>query len=218
VRAPAALLGLALAFPASGGTVTGTVSVLEKDGRNASDLSDVVVWVDGVKVKPKPTTIRVAMRAKSFTPHVAVVAVGGSVEFPNDDPLFHNAFSVSGENHFDLELYKRPKSGSWTPVAPGIVRVFCNIHPQMSAIVVVRDNPFFAKANADGSFVIEGVPAGKYALKAWHERGGEGSLDISVPVEGQAGAQLVLDASSFKRAQHKNKFGKDYSASGADKY
>jgi plastocyanin len=194
------------------------VSVLEKDGRKASDLSDVVVWVDGLKEKAKGATLRVTMRAKSFTPHVAVALVGGSVEFPNDDPLFHNAFSVSGENRFDLELYKRPKSGSWTPLAPGIVRVFCNIHPQMSAIIVVRDNPYFAKANADGSFVIEGVPAGKYAFKAWHERGGEGSLEISVPVEGQVGAQLVLDASSFKRAQHKNKFGKDYSAAGADKY
>ncbi len=218
MRVPAALLGLALAFPVSAGSVTGTVSVLEKDGRKASDLSDVVVWVEGVKVKPKPATVRVAMRAKSFTPHVAVVAVGGAVEFPNEDPLFHNAFSVSGENRFDLELYKRPKSGSWTAVAPGIVRVFCNIHPQMSAIVVVRDNPYFAKANADGSFVIEGVPAGKYALKAWHERGGEGTIDVSVPAEGQAAAQLVLDASSFKRAPHKNKFGKDYSAEGTDKY
>ena len=218
MRAPAALLGLALAFPVSAGTVTGTVSVLEKDGRKASDLSDVVVWVDGVKVKAKPATVRVAMRAKSFTPHVVAVAVGGAVQFPNDDPLFHNAFSVSGENRFDLELYKRPKSGSWTALAPGIVRVFCNIHPQMSAIVVVRDNPYFAKANAAGSFVIEGVPAGRYALKAWHERGGEGTIEITVPAEGQAGAQLVLDASNFKRAQHKNKFGKDYSASGADKY
>jgi len=218
VRAPAALLGLILAFPVAAGTVTGTVSVLEKDGRKASDLSDVVVWVDGVRVKPKPATVRVAMHAKSFTPHVAVVPVGGTVQFPNDDPLFHNAFSVSGENRFDLDLYKRPKTGSWTAVAPGIVRVFCNIHPQMSAILVVRDNPYFAKASADGSFVIEGVPAGRYALKAWHERGGEGTIDVAVPAEGQAGAQLVLDASNFKRAQHKNKFGKDYSAAGADKY
>lgn len=218
MRAPAALLGLALAFPASAGTVAGTVSVLEKDDRKARDLSDVIVWVDGVKLSPRPATVRVTMRAKSFTPHVSVVAVGGTVEFPNDDPLFHNAFSVSGENRFDLALYKRPKSGSWRAVAPGIVRVFCNIHPQMSAIVVVRDNPCFARASADGSFVIEGVPAGSYTLKAWHERGGEGSIEMSVPADGQTGASLVLDASSFKRAQHKNKFGKDYSAPGADKY
>lgn len=221
LRVTAALLGLAVVFPASAGTVTGTISVLEKDGRQANDLSDVVVWVDGVSVKTKPAAgekAKVVMRAKSFTPHVIAVPVGSAVDFPNDDPIFHNAFSVSGENRFDLDLYKRPKSGSWTAVAPGIVRVFCNIHPQMSAIVVVRDNPFFAKAGPDGSFKIPGVPAGQYTLKAWHERGGEGSVPVVVTATGDVGARLVLDASTYKRSGHKNKFGKDYSASGADKY
>jgi plastocyanin len=223
LRVPAALLGLAVAFPAFAGAVTGTISVLEKDGRQANDLSDVVVWIDGVKAKPEATRAgaekaRVVMRAKSFTPHVLAVPVGVPVDFPNDDPIFHNAFSVSGENRFDLDLYKRPKSGTWTAVAPGIVRVFCNIHPQMSAIVVVRDNSYFAKAGPDGSFRIPGVPAGQYTLKAWHERGGEGAIPISVAAAGEVGAKLVLDASNYKRAGHKNKFGKDYSSSGADKY
>ncbi len=224
LRVSAALLGLAVVFPASAGTVTGTISVLEKDGRQANDLGDVVVWVDGVSAKARPEAkpdaakARIVMRAKSFTPHVLAVTAGSPVEFPNDDPIFHNAFSVSGENRFDLDLYKRPKSGQWTAVAPGIVRVFCNIHPQMSAIVVVRDNPFFAKAGADGSFRIPGVPAGQYTVKAWHERGGEGSIAVTVPATGEVGTRLVLDASNYKRSGHKNKFGKDYSASGADKY
>ena len=212
MRAVVAVALLVSAGPAWAGSVKGTVSVTEKGGRKASDLSETVVYVDGAKARPQPTKVVVTMKAKAFLPHVVVVPVGGTVEFPNEDPIFHNVFSVSGENRFDLELYKRPKSGSWTFQHPGVVRVYCNIHPQMSAIVVVRDNPYFTKANTDGSFSIDDVPAGNYVLRAWHERGGEGSVDIVVPAEGQVGAQLALDASSFKRIQHKNKLGKDYSA------
>lgn len=216
-----ALLTLAvatLAAPVLAGTVMGSVSVTDKGGRKATDLSDTVVFIDGVRTKARPARATMTMRGKSFTPHVVVVPVGGSVDFPNEDPIFHNAFSVSGENRFDLALYKRPKSGSWTFKTPGVVRVYCNIHPQMSAIVVVRDSSFYTKAGVDGGFVLEAVPAGRYTLRAWHERGGEAALDISVPAEGQVGAQLNLDASSYQRVQHKNKFGKDYSAPGDDKY
>ncbi len=203
---------LSLPAPALGGTVAGRVDVLDKGGRRASDASDAVVYVDGVKARPRPAKASIVMKGKEFRPRVLVVPVGGIVAFPNEDPILHNAFSVSAENRFDLDLYKRPTSRSWTFQHPGIVRVYCNIHPQMSAVVVVRDNPFFTKANADGSFVIEGVPAGRVALRAWHERGGEASAEIAVPAEGRVEAQLVLDASSFKRVQHKNKFGKEYSA------
>lgn len=212
MRSLALLLGaLALATRAHAGTVTGQVQLLEKGGAKANDLSDVVVFVEGVKeAKPKPGTLTMAMKAKSFIPHVVVVPVGGTVEFPNEDPIFHNAFSVSPENRFDLELYKKPKSGSWTFKAPGIVNVYCNIHPQMSAVVVVRDNPFYVKAGKDGAFAIEGVPAGKYTIVAWHERGGEQGVEVTVPAEGQVGTNLTLDGSKFKRVQHKNKFGKNY--------
>jgi plastocyanin len=203
-------LCLAAAAPAAAGTVTGKIELIEKGGKKATDLSDVVVYVEGVKAKPRPATATMAMKGKQFTPRVVVVPVGGRVEFPNEDPIFHNVFSVSPENRFDLELYKRPKSGSWTFQNPGVARVYCNIHPQMSAIVVVRDNPHFAQAAKDGSFSIEGVPAGKYTLKAYHERSGEAGVDVTVPADGQVGAQIVLDASNYKRVQHKNKLGKDY--------
>jgi plastocyanin len=214
VRVRRALLAavLGLAAPAAAGTVTGRVDVLDKGGRRLTDLSDVVVYVDGARAKPRPAAhATVTMKGKAFTPRVLVVGVGTTVDFPNEDPIFHNVFSVSGDNRFDLDLYKRPKSGSWTFVHPGLARVYCNIHPQMSAVVLVRDNPFFTKAASDGSFSLEGVPAGRYTLKAWHERGGETSAEVVVPTDGRVAGELHLDASAYKQLPHKNKFGKDYS-------
>jgi plastocyanin len=209
--APMPLL-LTMAAPAAGaGTITGKVELVEKGGRKATDLSDVIVYVEGARVKPRPTTATVVMKGKAFAPRVVAVPVGGTVQFPNEDPIFHNAFSVSGENRFDLELYKRPKVGSFTFQHPGIVKVYCNIHPQMSAVVLVRDNPLFTRAAADGTFTIENVPSGRYALKAWNERAGEAATEVTVTDRGEAQARLALDASRYKTVPHKNKFGKDYS-------
>lgn len=205
-----------MAFPCSAGSVTGRVTVLDKGGRPAQDAGDTVVWVEGAKGPLKPTRAVVTMKGKEFRPRVVAVAVGGTVEFPNQDPILHNAFSVSGENRFDLDLYRRPKTGAWTFRHPGIVRVYCNIHPQMAAVVVVRDNPYFAQASPDGSFSIEDVPAGRYALKAWHPRAGEGGRALGVPAEGSVRVDLDLDAAGFRRAPHKNKYGRDYG--GGDRY
>jgi len=93
---------------------------------------------------------------------------------------------------------------------PGVVRVYCNIHPQMSAFVLVRDNPFWARVSAEGGFTIPDVPAGTWVVKAWHERSGESAQTVQVPEAGSAEVAFPLDASKWKRAPHKNKFGKDY--------
>ena len=199
-----------LAAPALAGNVSGRVELVQKGGRRATDLSDVVVYLEGVKARPRTTRATMTMKGKAFLPRVAVVPVGSTVDFPNEDPIFHNVFSVSGENRFDLDLYKRPKSASWTFQAPGLVRVYCNIHPQMSGVVIVRDNAHFTRASADGVFTLEGVPAGRYTIKAWHERAGEVGQTVTVPVEGEARAELLLDASSYKRVAHKRKDGSSY--------
>jgi plastocyanin len=212
VRCLLAVAAVTLAVPAAAGTITGKVDLVDRPGRRTSDLSNIVVFLDGVKVKAKPATASMVMKGKAFIPHVVAVPVGGTVEFPNQDPIFHNAFSVSGANRFDLALYKRPKSGSRTFEHPGVVKVYCNIHPQMSAVVVVVDNPYFAKVQPDGTFTVENVPAGRHRLKAWHERAGEATVEVTVPDRGSAAAGLLrLDARAWKRQQHKNKFGKDYS-------
>lgn len=205
-----ACLVASLAVPATAGTVSGTVQVLDKGGRPVTDLSDVIVYVDGPKAKGRSEHVRMVMKDKEFRPRVVAVATGGVVDFPNQDPIFHNVFSVSGGNRFDLDLYKRPKSGSWTFTAPGVARVYCNIHPQMSAVVLVRDNPYFTTVAADGSFAIEHVPAGRWQVKAWQERAPEASQPIVVGADSRVTAQLTLDASQWRRVQHKNKFGKDY--------
>jgi plastocyanin len=209
-RRSVVVLFLGVSAAAGAGTVRGRIELVEKGGKSASDLADTVVWVEGPKVKPRPSNATITMKGKAFEPRVAVVPVGGTVEFPNQDPVFHNVFSVSGENRFDLDLYKKPKSGAWVFRHPGLVRVYCNIHPQMSAYVLVRDNPLWARASPDGSYAIPDVPGGTWVVKAWHERAGEASQEVSVAEEGIVEVSIVLDASRWKRAPHKNKFGKDY--------
>jgi plastocyanin len=210
------LLVLSFVCPplASAGDIVGRVELVEKGGKKATDLSDVVVYVESSKTKAKPGKEVVTMKSKAFTPHVLAVGTGSVVEFPNEDPILHNVFSVSGEG-FDLGLYKRPKSGSRTFDKPGVYTLYCNIHPQMSATVVVRDNPYFAKASKEGAFRLEGLPAGDYKVTAFHERSGEGvPVTVKVAANGEATANLSLDAASYKRVQHKNKFGKEYGREG----
>jgi plastocyanin len=187
--------------------------MLEKKGKRARDLSEVVVWVEGPQATPEPTTATITMAMKQFEPRLVVVPVGGRVAFPNMDPILHNAFSVSGKNRFDLQLYKKPKSRSHTFQHPGIVRVYCNIHPQMSAFVVVRDNPFWAQASKDGRFQIEDVPAGNWVVRAWHPRARAVRQKVSVPEESTVDVGLALDASRYRRVPHKNKHGKKYKKS-----
>jgi plastocyanin len=199
---------------ASAGDIVGRVELVEKGGKKATDLSDVVVYVENSKTKAKPGKEVVTMKSKAFAPHVVAVGTGSVVEFPNEDPILHNVFSVSGEG-FDLGLYKRPKSGSRTFDKPGVYTLYCNIHPQMSATVVVRDNPYFAKVSKEGAFRLEGLPAGDYKITAFHERSGEGvPVAVKVAATGEVTTNLSLDAASYKRVQHKNKFGKEYGREG----
>ena len=190
-----------LAAPAKAGqTVRGKVGVGSGWDLQRPDLSRAVVWLnstpelDSAKQPTDPAVV--IQKDKKFIPGFVVVQRGTSVEFPNWDDFDHNVFSRSkAAPAFDLDRYPKGQSKSRTFDKVGVVQVFCNIHPQMRAIVVVAPTGFFAQANADGEFAITGVPTGTYELVAWHERCGEKKQEIVV-VEGKdTQAEFVLEQS-----------------------
>ena len=139
-----------------------------------SPLRNVVVYLEGVPSgtggigrHPKAT---MEQRAERFAPQVLPVVTGTTVAFPNEDAIFHNVFSLSAPRVFDLGRYPQGESKSVRFDKPGVVQVFCHIHSDMSAIVLVLDTPAYTVADADGRYVLEGVPPGEYTLVAWHQR------------------------------------------------
>lgn len=218
-RGPAILLTLFLwAAAAPAGTVSGKVALV-RDGKEQADASNTVVWIEGLRQSPgssrtppgtPPAAGQMKSSSKRFQPRVIAVAKDGAVDFPNTDPIYHNVFSVSGANRFDLGLYRSGTSKSKTFPEPGLVRVYCNIHPQMVGFVMVVDSDFRTVTGPDGSFRFDGVPPGAHVVKAWHEEGAETSQPVSVRASGDVPLALRLDLSGYKPAPHKNKYGKDY--------
>ncbi|MGH7538322.1 MAG: plastocyanin/azurin family copper-binding protein, partial [Gemmatimonadales bacterium] len=186
------------------------ITIQEKGNKPTSDLGDAVVFLEGRGEAPPPARFDVTISDKVFSPHVLVVPAGSTVAFPNHDPFDHNVFSVSEPNSFDLGLYGRGEGKSQTFTNPGLVRVFCNVHPRMVALIQVMANHHFSQPGADGMFTITGLSPGNYRLHAWHERAPEVVKDIIVGPSGVTDLQIALDARGFRQRSHKNKFGKDY--------
>jgi plastocyanin len=211
---------LAISLP--GATVTGRVTLRdsrERAARSLSDYSGVVVWLERPGNSPQLSTERVKMlqKEKTFEPHVLAIRVGTTVDFPNLDPIFHNAFSVYDGQLFDIGLYPPGKSRSIRFIRPGLVRVFCNIHSTMSAVIAVMDTPLFAVTRQDGRFEITGVPAGAYELRVFHERATEATLTalrrmFTVQQERVDLPDTVISETGYLPIPHKNKYGRDYTA------
>jgi plastocyanin len=145
---------------------------------------------------------------KKFVPNWAVIQRGTAIAFPNNDNIYHNVFSLSAGNSFDLGLYNSggdPKSHTFSEAGP--VDVYCNIHPQMAASVLVVPNKHFAKVKADGSFEIQGVPSGKRKVVAWAPGSRSSSEWVEVGAGGTADVNLKLES---KSPGHKNKAGQAY--------
>jgi plastocyanin len=197
--------------PPQGAQVTGHVTILEKHNKPSPDLATAVVYLEGgAPAVARPGTFDVVTNDKDFVPRVVAVPVGSTVRFPNHDPFNHNVFSVSEPNQFDLGLYGRGEAKGHTFQSPGLVRVFCNIHPRMVAFVVVTATRYFTQPAADGSFALDSVPPGRYTLHVWHERSPALAREIVVRARDGADVAVELDARGFRPTPHKNKYGKDY--------
>ena len=158
-----------------------------------SERRHVVVYLrDAQPQAVKPMRVAIHQINESFTPRVVAVTVGSDVEFPNDDPIYHNVFSLSRAKNFNLGRYPKGDSRRVHFDRPGVVKVFCEIHSHMSATVMVFDHPWFAVPDEDGRFELPAVPAGDRQVTAGHERLGDTTLRLRVESGRAASADFVL--------------------------
>lgn len=209
--APLLLLSLCICTAAAAGELKGTVKLGGHDAMSSSDLRDTVVFYTPdakVKVKPLDNANSIAMRGKSFVPHVLVVTTGTAVSFPNGDPILHNIFSTSSGDSFDLGLYGQGESKSVTLTHPGLVRVYCNVHHEMFAYILVLDTPYFTHPGDDGGFELHRLPAGPGELTVWNPRGTVWRQHLDSLEAAPVVVQMVLTRAGVPA--HFNKFGKPY--------
>jgi len=214
----AALWGVSLLAAGSVHGVVEIVSSHDPDVRKHSDYSGVVVWLDPISgAPPAPAAGKAEMiqKGKRFLPHLLAITVGTTVDFPNFDPIFHNAFSNFDGQIFDVGLYPPGTSRSILFRRAGIVRIFCNIHPAMSAVIVVLKSPYFATSDKTGAFTIANLPAGGYRLHIFHERSTQQTLDnltrtVDVSSSLTEVGKISVSESGYLLLPHKNKYGKDY--------
>ena len=193
--------------------VSGRVSITERAGEQTTDFNSTVISLtpkDSASARTRPMRGTIAMTGRAFVPHVRVVTPGSRVDFPNEDPFSHNIFSLTPAAAFDLGLYASGKSKDALFRRPGAYPVYCNIHPRMTAFIVVAPSPWYTQAGNDGRWSIAGVPAGEYALTVWHERAPSVTTQIVVTGTGLSGLTTALDARGYRFEEHKNKFGRQY--------
>ena len=215
-------LALVLLSVSAAATVSGHVELVSSHDPNVrkhTDYSGVVVWLEPVSGTPviaaSAGRAQMVQKNKTFTPHVLAITVGTVVDFPNFDPIFHNAFSNYNGQVFDIGLYPPGTTRSLAFRREGVVRVFCNIHPTMSAVIVVLKSPNFATSAKNGVFQIENVPAGSYRTHVFHERAAEQTLAaLTRTIEVGDGplelAPIQISETGYLEVPHKNKFGRDY--------
>lgn len=205
------VLFLAILFSASnalGGPVSG---VVQTETRPGVVPATTVVYAEPVDAAPprKPGTFSLQQKQKTFLPHVLAVPAGSTVNFPNEDRIFHNVFSLSGPQPFDLGLYRAGDSRARTFAHAGTYRVFCNIHPQMSALIVVVNTPHVLTTGPDGRYTFD-LAAGTWRITALSDRADPVSVQVAATVGAAEAPALRLDETRWVEVQHKNKYGQDY--------
>ena len=193
---------------------------LLQGSRHTGAAIAAVLWLEPLDGTPAPAIpwkhtgpYRLVQKNKMFSPHFLVVPVGATITFPNDDPFFHNVFSLFDGKRFDLGLYEAGTSKEVRFERPGISYLFCNIHPEMSAVVIALQTPLFAIAQPDGTLSLQGVPFGDYSAHLWVEGADEHKLAlwthrISLKDAHVEAGNFAVDAA--RTAKHFDKFGRPY--------
>jgi plastocyanin len=228
-------LGLATSYAeAQRVEVTAHVTVRENTAtasksKAAVNSAGVVIWLTALQPDTQPNVnshsgpFRLIQKDKQFTPHLLIVPTGSSVEFPNQDPFFHNVFSLFNGKRFDLGLYE---SGSTRVVhfdREGISYIFCNIHPEMAAVVLSLSTSYYGVSNAAGAVTVQNVPSGTYRLHLWSENAqsahpGDADRIVQVGTSSVRLDEIQLQAVANPMGHHKNKFGEDYKPSHESEY
>jgi hypothetical protein len=189
------------------GSVPATVVWLTPQPGSAYEVPKLTPRIDG--------SLRLIQKNKSFEPHILVVPVGSVVEFPNRDPFFHNVFSLFEAKRFDLGLYEAGSSRLVHFDRVGVSYIFCNIHPEMSAVVITLATPFYAISSASGQLSIPDVPYGRWVLHIWSEHGlpeaaQTETRDITISEASPALGVIRVPSANGQILAHKNKYGRDY--------
>jgi plastocyanin len=207
-----ACAGALLATPALlwAGPVSGVVRTQTRPG---IPPAQAVIYAEPLDTPAprRPADVALRQANKTFTPRVLAAPLGSTVNFPNQDNIFHNVFSLSGPEPFDLGLYRAGASRARMFTQPGTYRVFCNIHPQMTALVVIVPTPYVITTGHDGRYTLD-LPPGRYRVTALSERAAPASMEMVSTAGASTAPELVLDESQWIATQHKNKFGQDYPA------
>ncbi len=206
-------------------TVTGSVEITKvRSQQKDTGNRDVVVWLSplpsaisaaSTSMTPAKKRFTLVQRNKTFTPHILVVTVGAEVDFPNKDPFFHNAFSLYEGKRFDLGLYESGSTRVSRFDRAGISYLFCNIHPEMSAVIIALDTPYYATSDKAGDITIPNVPAGRYTLHVWREGTSQETLKgltrpVVISSDSSSIGKLVVPNNASFPLTHKNKYGRDY--------
>lgn len=193
----------------AGGRVVGKVAVTDATGK--AETAEVVVYVVGFTEPPpaKSAGATIAQKGRKFVPDLVAITVGESVSFPNGDPFLHNVFSQSPARKFDLGSFKKGETKDKQFPNPGVIDVYCNIHPEMAATILVLPNNRHTRAAADGSFAIDGVPPGRWMVFAYARRAVK---PASAPVTVVDGQDAPVNLSLVRGAEppHVNKYGEKY--------
>jgi plastocyanin len=201
---------------ASADQVVGAIHTRVREGAAAASPIVYAERLDG-QTPAHPGTFTITQKGKAFAPRVLVVPNGSSVTFPNEDPIFHNVFSLSQPQPFDLGLYRAGASKARTFTQPAVYYVFCNIHPQMVAFLVVAPSDWAATAARDGTWRLD-LPPGQYRITALSERASPVAIEVTVGKGTTEAPPISLDETVAVVAPHLNKYGKPYpKAAYADK-